>query len=312
MAIKVSCIKDKQIVAQEELQVGSLILGREGNLDIIKDETGISREHAQIIILENFLLLKDLNSTNGSWLDDKKAIPEEWIAAQYPCLIQIANVFLTFDQDTNYIPEEIFGALAVFKGDSFFKDFPLNKLGKSLVVGGLGAFIDISNSRAKSDRPVLVIERRAKDLVAYSISKTLPFSVNGENAEDRVSLKNQDRVQIEDYTIYVVIFDKEREIRNQETFNFTSDTSENNDTGSIASLKSWEDSDFDVTDVLTNKMAGRTDTFKKNDPLARQDFNKFENEQRRSNYEALEKKIFLYCSAVCILILIVMFIFFLI
>lgn len=300
MSVKILYIKDKKINFQKELQVGaSLILGREGDLDVIKQEAGISREHAKVIVLENFLLLKDLESTNGSWLDEKKAVPNEWTAAQYPCLLQIANAFLGFEQDTDYISKEIFGALAVFKKGEFINDFPLKKIGKSLVIGGLGASLDFDNEGFRSDRPALVIERRAKDLVAYGISRMIPFSVNGENIDGRVSLKNLDKIEIENYIMYVVFFDKEIKRKKE-----SNEKENNNSTGSILSLKAWEDDDFDATDVFHNKSFRQKDSVEKTDPLLMEDFRKFEDEKIKINYEIFEDKIFFYLSLFCIVIMI--------
>ena len=48
MTVKISLVKDNKIEKEEEIQVGTYTLGREGDLDIIKNESGISREHGKL------------------------------------------------------------------------------------------------------------------------------------------------------------------------------------------------------------------------------------------------------------------------
>ena len=61
MTVKISLVKDNKIEKEEEIQVGTYTLGREGDLDIIKNESGISRDfrldyqHYTIVNLLSFL-----------------------------------------------------------------------------------------------------------------------------------------------------------------------------------------------------------------------------------------------------------------
>ena len=177
MTIRVSYIKGKKIVAERELAQGKIILGREGELDIIQGEQGISREHGEAIIFENFLLYKDLGSTNGSWIDGKKIAREEQVIAAYPCFLQLADVILGFSQDTESLFDDVFGSIAIFRNNEFEKNLPLNKLGKSLVLGGIDSFVPFNEAKAL-DRPALVLEMRQEKLICYSLSEEFPIFVN--------------------------------------------------------------------------------------------------------------------------------------
>jgi len=58
-----------------------MLLGRELNTDICIPETSISRKHSEFIITENGVTVKDLGSTNGTFVNDNR------LEAQVPCLL---------------------------------------------------------------------------------------------------------------------------------------------------------------------------------------------------------------------------------
>jgi serine/threonine protein kinase len=60
-------------------------IGRDADNDIALADNQVSRHHAQIVIAENRYTVTDLNSTNGTWLDNNKLLPgvaETWRPAQ--------------------------------------------------------------------------------------------------------------------------------------------------------------------------------------------------------------------------------------
>jgi S-DNA-T family DNA segregation ATPase FtsK/SpoIIIE len=57
-----------QVVA---LARGAHIIGRSANADIDLDDPNISREHAQLVVGADGIWLRDLTSTNGTWLDGR-------------------------------------------------------------------------------------------------------------------------------------------------------------------------------------------------------------------------------------------------
>src|ERR1043166_8391491 len=52
------------------LNQGEYVIGRDMSCDIFFDGTGISRRHAQIIVASERLLVRDLDSTNGTFVGD--------------------------------------------------------------------------------------------------------------------------------------------------------------------------------------------------------------------------------------------------
>ncbi|MGI6680493.1 MAG: FHA domain-containing protein [Bdellovibrionota bacterium] len=293
MSVKISLIEEGKIANEKEIAVGNYTLGREGDVDIIKNESGISREHGKLMVFEEFLMYKDLESTNGSWVEGEVATPNKWQIASYPTFLQLANVVIGFSQDVNYVPDGVFGVLAVFEKDNFITHFPLNKLGKSLVIGGIGGQLNL-NANSASKKPACVIESRQSQVLVYSISKELPIYVNDKEISDRESVISKDIIAIDDYIIYVLFY-KENVCQERPTKEKEADveqiTRNKNAKQIIKSLKSWEDSDFDATDVLKRKMAERKDVFEKIEPLSLSDLEQ-EEEEEKINYAKIEKNLF--------------------
>jgi len=63
-------IKLKEIPINKE----SITIGRKGNNDIIIDNLAISRHHARLVQKEDKFILEDLNSFNGTFINEKKVI----------------------------------------------------------------------------------------------------------------------------------------------------------------------------------------------------------------------------------------------
>lgn len=56
---------------------GSAILGRDGSCDITIPGTHLSRRHAELIIKGNVLQIKDLGSSNGTFVNDQRVTEAE-------------------------------------------------------------------------------------------------------------------------------------------------------------------------------------------------------------------------------------------
>ena len=54
------------------LQEGENVLGRDATADVLIDDTTVSRKHAAITIREDAVMLEDLDSKNGTYLDNVK------------------------------------------------------------------------------------------------------------------------------------------------------------------------------------------------------------------------------------------------
>ena len=79
----------------------------------------------------------------------------------------------------------------------------------------------------------------------------------------------------------------------------------------IKSLKSWEDSDFDATDVFKRKLAERKDVFQKITPLIPSDLDKVPN-VKEVNYNELRNNLFMISLIIGVVILFILFVVFII
>lgn len=75
-----------------------MIIGRqEGVADIlIHENTSVGRQHARLIQIDSGYAVKDLKSVNGTFVNDKKVIPEQPIALVDGDVLRISNECFTF------------------------------------------------------------------------------------------------------------------------------------------------------------------------------------------------------------------------
>lgn len=59
--------------------VAQITIGRESDNDIVLDNKLVSRHHAMIQKIKNVFFLKDLNSTNGTFLNGEKVPADKYI-----------------------------------------------------------------------------------------------------------------------------------------------------------------------------------------------------------------------------------------
>ena len=118
MTVKIGLIKDNKIDYVKECTNGRIVFGRDGDLDILKDEQGLSREHSEILIFDNAALYRDKGSTNGSWINGEAVEVDEWTPLEFPSFIQMANVVLkVWKEDTSKLNKDLIGTLIVFNGE---------------------------------------------------------------------------------------------------------------------------------------------------------------------------------------------------
>jgi serine phosphatase RsbU (regulator of sigma subunit) len=73
-----------------------LILGRATTADLHVPDSSVSKQHAQIEILERKVFLTDLASTNGTYLDGKKLTENHAYQLNNNCQIRIGNLIFKF------------------------------------------------------------------------------------------------------------------------------------------------------------------------------------------------------------------------
>lgn len=78
------------------LTQNELILGRDPAAEIPLSDQSISRKHAKIIKSESKVLLSDLNSSNGTFINDKRIQPGEQVVLAKEDMIKLGNIILKF------------------------------------------------------------------------------------------------------------------------------------------------------------------------------------------------------------------------
>jgi hypothetical protein len=65
-------ISDGEIIAEHQLHIGRMMIGRAQDADLQIDDRTISRHHCQIISNAFISVIQDLNSTNGLYVKDQR------------------------------------------------------------------------------------------------------------------------------------------------------------------------------------------------------------------------------------------------
>lgn len=204
------------------------ILGREdngpGSLKV--ENTAISRKHGRLLFVGPHLFYEDFGSTNGSWVNGQKLLPNSAILVRVGDIIQLANVVLRLVSESSVTETLDLGAvtLVVIKSGEYLSEFNVPEYGRALVVGG--AKCDLKLVGSLSDLPALVIERKGADVTAYSVSGEEGFTLDGEPAAGPVVLKDRSTLMIADYRIIL---------------NDCKSGSESRVRSSTSSLKDWDD-----------------------------------------------------------------------
>ena len=60
------------VIKELRIDQDEIIIGRDSGNDVQIDNVAVSREHAKIIRCQNYYLIEDLNSTNGTFVNGKK------------------------------------------------------------------------------------------------------------------------------------------------------------------------------------------------------------------------------------------------
>ncbi len=73
-----------------------MIIGRDPDIEMSISDAGISRKHSQITYENGQVILKDLNSSNGTFVNDKRIFPGEVIVLEKEDMIKLGNTILKF------------------------------------------------------------------------------------------------------------------------------------------------------------------------------------------------------------------------
>jgi pSer/pThr/pTyr-binding forkhead associated (FHA) protein len=115
-------------VDQREFQLvnPSLVIGRRLGNDLVIHDTNVSRQHARVVRDEHGFLLEDLNSSNGTLVNEEKLVGSRPL--RNGDVIRIGDAVLVFESEESSPPE---GGAATVAMDM---DSPLTSLGQPMAV----------------------------------------------------------------------------------------------------------------------------------------------------------------------------------
>lgn len=89
-----------RITIDQRFPIGSeVIVGRDSKLSrIVIDDPTISRQHASIKIMEDVLMVRDLNSTNGTWINNQK-IYSHYASITSGGILKLGNITFTLSKE---------------------------------------------------------------------------------------------------------------------------------------------------------------------------------------------------------------------
>jgi len=200
-------IQESEFKEVARIPGGEVIVGREPDHGIALGHQAISREHGAFMRMRNHWFFKDLGSTNGSWLNDKKVEAGNWILIRPDDYLQLADVAVRLRLDENSASSSGVGSyqnkigrsLIIFSSGKFIDEFPIPEFGRALVVGGGQADLEIHGDLY--DNPSLVIEKRGDNVCAFSVAKQLDLYRNGESIEETINLKDRDFLDVAEYRV---------------------------------------------------------------------------------------------------------------
>lgn len=177
------------------------IVGREVPDGIRLPYSGVSGEHGEFVPYRSHWLFRDIGSTNGSWVRERKAVPHQYYVVRAGDTVQIADRVLRLvavGEDRASGPAN---SLILLSRGNLTDEYPVPHIGRALVIGGTKA--DLKLDVDIYDLPSLVIERRGEVMVAFSVAKQVPVYVNGDQIEKTVTIADGDFIAVEHYGVLV-------------------------------------------------------------------------------------------------------------
>lgn len=214
---------------------------------------GVSRNHGIFARLRTHWFYKDLDSTNGSWINGRKLDSGEWKLVRPGDVIQMADsaIRLSSDSESTQSQSHFSGfpalggvTLIVFSKGEFIDEFPVPDFGRALVIGGSQGDLQIEGTLEEA--PNLIIERRSMNVCAYGISKSIHIVHNGAELSGNVNLNDRDEIKVGHFYI---IFNSPS--NTGKGFNAVSQSQEYSGQG--AAWKEWSNADKGP-DLRTSEM----------------------------------------------------------
>lgn len=195
---------------EAEMEGDQVVVGREqipGGIQI--PSSAASREHGVFMGYGSQWVYKDLESTNGSWLNGKRVEPGALNVVRAGDALQFGDIGVRLvevaDSSRGWSSaQNQQRVVLVFSRGQFFKEFPVPPFGRALSVGGAigGAKADLEIDSYVDDLPSLVIEGRGEHVSAIGVSPRAVYFINGEQKSGNAVVRDRDEIRIAHYKIY--------------------------------------------------------------------------------------------------------------
>ncbi len=202
--LKVSLIKPEVNDDLGYIRGAKTLVGREPDEDgIAIPVQGVSRNHGIFARLRTHWFYKDMQSTNGSWINSKQVNANEWKLIRPGDVVQMADAAIKISGDPESMASQnrVSGfpalggiTLIVFSKGEFVDECPVPDFGRALVIGGSQGDLQIEGTLEET--PNLIIERRSMNVCAYGISKSIKSYHNDADLSGNVNLGDRDEVKI--------------------------------------------------------------------------------------------------------------------
>src|SRR5438105_5573809 len=103
MSYKLVVVFGGKTVERKEVEAERYIIGRSQDCDLVIDNLGISRQHAEIVMEAGVPIVKDMKSNNGTYVNGKRVTRYNLNDGDE---IAIGKFTITFQQDQSQQPEE--------------------------------------------------------------------------------------------------------------------------------------------------------------------------------------------------------------
>lgn len=208
----VQFVRDNHPTEIGRLTLGEVFIGREPGEGIAVPAGAVSRQHGIFIRLRNTWLYKDLDSTNGSWVNGEQVYAGDMRIVRAGDILQLADAAIRLAQPdpssgTYDTMSGVAGggvkSLLVFARGNFLEEYPVPQYGRALSIGGAKADLVLDSN--VGDLPSLVVEGRGASVVAFALSPTATFSVGAKVFQPNQTYSLQDR-EIITIAYYTILF----------------------------------------------------------------------------------------------------------
>lgn len=208
----VEIVRDGRAVEIGRLTLGEVLIGREPGEGITVPVAAVSRRHGVFIRLRNTWLYRDLDSTNGSWVNGEQVHAGDMRIVRAGDVLQLADAAIrieapegstgTYDTMSGVVSPGV-KSLLVFARGNFLEEYPVPQYGRALSIGG--AKSDLVLDSNVGELPSLVIEGRGPNVVAFALAPSANFTVGAKvfQPNQTYSLRDRDILTI---AYYVILF----------------------------------------------------------------------------------------------------------